>query len=93
MMSKSRFDVSETAKQFISDIRRKETLPDTDDSRLESDRLEVEKVKTRQVGFYITEEQNMSIAFVAIKRKTDKSSIVREALNQYIEKMKIEGIL
>ena len=93
MMSKSRFDVSETAKQFISDIRRKETLPDTDDSRLERDRLEVEKVKTRQVGFYITEEQNMSIAFVAIKRKTDKSSIVREALNQYIEKMKIEGIL
>lgn len=92
-MSKSRFDVSETAKQFISDIRRKETLPDTDDSRLERDRLEVEKVKTRQVGFYITEEQNMSIAFVAIKRKTDKSSIVREALNQYIEKMKIEGIL
>ena len=92
-MSKSRFDVSATAKHFISDIRRKETLPDTDDSRLERDRLEVEKVKTRQVGFYITEEQNMSIAFVAIKRKTDKSSIVREALNQYIEKMKIEGIL
>ena len=92
-MSKSRFDVSETAKQFISDIRRKETLPDTDDSRLERDRLEVEKVKTRQVGFYITEEQNMSIAFVAIKQKKDKSSIVREALNQYIEKMKIEGIL
>ena len=93
MMSKSRFDVSETAKQFISDIRRKETLPGTDDSRLERDRLEAEKVKTRQVGFYITEEQNRSIAFVAIKRKTDKSSIVREALNQYIEKMKIEGIL
>lgn len=92
-MSKSRFDVSETAKQFISDIRRKETLSGTDDSRLERDGLEVEKVKTRQVGFYITEEQNMSIAFVAIKRKTDKSSIVREALNQYIEKMKIEGIL
>jgi hypothetical protein len=93
MMSKSRFDVSETAKQFISDIRRKETLPVTDDSRIERDGLEVEKVKTHQVGFYITEEQNMSIAFVAIKRKTDKSSIVREALNQYIEKMKIEGIL
>lgn len=92
-MSKSRFDVSETAKQFISDIRRKETLPVTDDSRIERDGLEVEKVKTHQVGFYITEEQNMSIAFVAIKRKTDKSSIVREALNQYIEKMKIEGIL
>jgi hypothetical protein len=93
MMSKSRFDVSETAKQFISDIRRKETLPVTDDSRIERDGLEVEKVKTHQVGFYITEEQNMSIAFVAIRRKTDKSSIVREALNQYIEKMKIEGIL
>lgn len=102
-MSKSKFDVTETAKKFISDIKepelKEEIVSDIEDK---NENLKPQKArgkdkntgeKTTQVGFYITDEQNMNVAMAAIKMKKDKSSVVREALNSYLEKLKEEGIL
>lgn len=100
-MSKLKFDVTETAKKFISDIKEPE-LKEEIVSNIEDKNLKPKKArgkdkntgeKTTQVGFYITDEQNMNVAMAAIKMKKDKSSVVREALNIYLEKLKEEGIL
>lgn len=87
-MSKSKFDVTETAKKFISDIKK----PEIKDEKSRGKKRETGE-KTTQVGFYITDEQNMNVAMAAIKMKKDKSSVVREALNLYMKKLKEEGIL
>lgn len=102
-MSKSKFDVTETAKKFISDIKepeiKDEMISDNNEMIGESKQKKARGKKketgekTTQVGFYITDEQNMNVAMAAIKMKKDKSSVVREALNIYLEKLKEEGIL
>jgi hypothetical protein len=102
-MSKSKFDVTETAKKFISDIKepevKEEMISDNENmagkpkqKRARGKDKETGE-KTIQVGFYITDEQNMNIAMAAVKMKKDKSSLVREALTLYIDKLSEEGIL
>lgn len=101
-MSKAKFDVTETAKKFISDIKeteiRNEAIVNGNKNIKQTKKRAIGKdketgEKTVQVGFYITDDQNMNVAIAAIKMKKDKSSVVREALNSYLEKLKEEGIL
>ena len=101
-MSKAKFDVTETAKKFISDIKeteiRNEAIVNGNKNIKQTKKRAIGKdketgEKTVQVGIYITDDQNMNVAIAAIKMKKDKSSVVREALNSYLEKLKEEGIL
>lgn len=101
-MSKAKFDVTETAKKFISDIKeteiRNEVIVNGNKNIKQTKKRAIGKdketgEKTVQVGFYITDDQNMNIAMAAIKMKKDKSSLVREAINLYLEKLKNENTI
>lgn len=101
-MSKAKFDVTETAKKFISDIKeteiRNEAIVNGNKNIKQTKKRAIGKdketgEKTVQVGFYITDDQNMNIAMAAIKMKKDKSSLVREAIKLYLEKLKNENTI
>ena len=101
-MSKAKFDVTETAKKFISDIKeteiRNEAIVNGNKNIKQTKKRAIGKdketgEKTVQVGFYITDDQNMNIAMAAIKMKKDNSSLVREAINLYLEKLKNENTI
>lgn len=101
-MSKAKFDVTETAKKFISDIKeteiRNEAIVNGNKNIKQTKKRAIGKdketgEKTVQVGFYITDDQNMNIAMAAIKMKKNKSSLVREAINLYLEKLKNENTI
>jgi len=96
-MSKSRMNINETAKKFMSNNDK-----DEKGEKLVNNKSETKEEKTKksrpfikdggytQRAYYITDEQYTDIKLLAVYRDTDTSSIVREALKEYINKNKNE---
>lgn len=102
-MSK-KFDVQETTKKFMSGLQNQDPVPAVPEQTLKSQSQQTKGkgcrsvIKetgevTKQVGYYVTLDQDKELSIAAIKMDTDKSSLVRQALKEYLEKIKSEGIL
>lgn len=104
-MGKAKFDVNATAMKFLSETKR-ESTEQFEDLKIRSDEFipEVKEEKrpkgkdkqtgevTKQMGFYITEEQDEELQRLARKFKTNKSAILREAIKMYFKYLEREGI-
>lgn len=92
-MSRSRIDRNKTAERFLSNIQ-----DDKQDVKEEKTNINIEKKevkKTRpfikdggysQRAYYITDEQYRELKILAVEKSTDTSSLVREALDQFLSK-------
>ena len=94
MSKKSRINTQEIASRFISSI------PNEKENEVEEKRVEIktekkEVKKTRpfikdggysQRAYYITDEQYRELKILAVENDTDTSSLVREALDQFLNK-------
>ncbi len=92
-MSRTRIDRKNTAERFLSNIQ-----DDRQDVKEENTNINIEKKevkKTRpfikdggysQRAYYITDEQYKRLKILAVENDTDTSSLVREALSQFLEK-------
>ncbi|HHY08912.1 MAG TPA: hypothetical protein GX530_10465 [Corynebacteriales bacterium] len=94
MSKKSRINTQEIASRFISSI------PNERENEVEEKRVEIktekkEVKKTRpfikdggysQRAYYITDEQYRELKILAVENDTDTSSLVREALDQFLNK-------
>ncbi len=94
MSKKSRINTQEIASRFISSI------PNERENEVEEKRVEIktekkEVKKTRpfikdggysQRAYYITDEQYRKLKILAVENDTDTSSLVREALDQFLNK-------
>ncbi len=94
MSKKSRINTQEIASRFISSI------PNEKENEVEEKRVEIktekkEVKKTRpfikdggysQRAYYITDEQYRELKILAVEKSTDTSSLVREALDQFLSK-------
>lgn len=93
-MSKSRIDRNKTAERFLSGIQNN----NQNDVREENIDISIEKKETKktrpfikdggysQRAYYITDEQYKELKMLAVENDTDTSSLVREALSQFLEK-------
>ena len=94
MSKKSRINTQEIASRFISSI------PNEKENEVEEKRVDIktekkEVKKTRpfikdggysQRAYYITDEQYRELKILAVENDTDTSSLVREALDQFLNK-------
>ena len=92
-MSRTRIDRKNTAERFLSSIQ-----DDRQDVKEENTNINIEKKevkKTRpfikdggysQRAYYITDEQYRELKILAVKNDTDASSLVREALDQFLNR-------
>ncbi len=97
-MSKEKFDVQGATKKFISGIGAKEESTQASSGGRSKGRgnRSVDKVSgavTKQVGYYVTLEQDKDLSIAAIKMDCDKSTLVREALDNYLVKLRAEGVI
>ena len=96
MAKKTRMNTNEAISRFISGIEE----PETEKENIKED-TKVEKKETKkqertrpyiqsggyqQRAYYITDEQYKNLKILAVKKDTDTSSLVREALNQFLAK-------
>lgn len=116
-MSKPKFDVSATAKKFLSGVpeetapqpEQKEAAPaavkkktKTESSYIpESKSIGANRPKsidkdtgevTKQIGYFVTESQDDELRLLAVKLKTNKSALLREAIRMYLDYLENEGI-
>jgi len=93
-MTKSRMNINETAKKFMSsndkDDKKEKTLNKQSDPKSKKSRPFIKDGGYTQRAYYITDEQYTDIKLLAVYRDTDTSSIVREALKEYIKNNKNE---
>jgi hypothetical protein len=97
-MTKSRMNINETAKKFMSsndNDEKKEEKPltkevDNKKEKTKKSRPFIKDGGYTQRAYYITDEQYTDIKLLAVYRDTDTSSIVREALKEYIKNNKNE---
>ncbi len=90
-MSRTRIDRNKTAERFLSNI-----TEEKQDIREEKKDINIEKreiKKTRpfikdggysQRAYYITDEQYKELKILAVENDTDTSSLVREALDNFL---------
>ena len=95
MSKKSRINTQEIASRFISSIPNEEIENDVTEKKFEIKTEKKEIKKTRpfikdggysQRAYYITDEQYKRLKILAVENDTDTSSLVREALSQFLEK-------
>lgn len=88
MSKKSRINTQEIASRFISSIPNEEI-----ENEVEEKRENKEVKKTRpfikdggyfQRAYYITDEQYKKLKILAVENDTDTSSLVREALDNFL---------
>jgi len=96
-MSKSRMNINETAKKFMSNNDKDEKKEKLVDNKSENKEEKTKKSRPfikdggyTQRAYYIPDNQYKDIKLLAVYRDTDTSSIVREALKEYINKNKNE---
>jgi len=96
-MTKSRMNINETAKKFMSSNDKDEKKEkssnkqsETKEEKTKNSRPFIKNGGYTQRAYYITDEQYTDIKLLAVYRDTDTSSIVREALKEYIKNNKNE---
>jgi hypothetical protein len=96
-MTKSRMNINETAKKFMSSNDKDEKKEkssnkqsETKEEKTKNSRPFIKDGGYTQRAYYITDEQYTDIKLLAVYRDTDTSSIVREALKEYIKNNKNE---
>lgn len=90
-MAKTRMNVNDTAKKFItppeSEIKEKEeTISKKEKTPIKKTRPFIKDGGFSQRAYYIPEDQYTNIKLLSVVRNTDTSSIVREALKEYLDK-------
>lgn len=88
-MSRSRININETAKKFLSEEKKEAkaaVLSETKKEEAKSSRPNIQNGKYKQRPYYISDEHYQNIRLLSVYRDTDTSSIVREALADYLEK-------
>ena len=95
MSKKSRINTQEIASRFISSIPNEDIEDEVEEKKIEikSENKEVKKTRPfikdggySQRAYYITDEQYKRLKILAVENDTDTSSLVREALSQFLEK-------
>ncbi len=95
MSKKSRINTQEIASRFISSIPNEEKENEVEEKKIEIKTEKKEVKKTRpfikdggysQRAYYITDEQYRELKILAVENDTDTSSLVREALDQFLNK-------
>ncbi len=93
MSKKSRINTQEIASRFISSIPNEEKENEVEEKKIEIKTEKKEVKKTRpfikdggysQRAYYITDEQYRELKILAVENDTDTSSLVREALDQFL---------
>ena len=96
MAKKTRMNTNEAINRFISGIEEPETENENIKKDIKEEEKEIQKQeRTRpyiqsggyqQRAYYITDEQYKNLKILAVKNDTDTSSLVREALSQFLAK-------
>ncbi len=95
MSKKSRINTQEIASRFISSIPNEDIEDEVEEKKIEikSENKEVKKTRPfikdggySQRAYYITDEQYRKLKILAVENDTDTSSLVREALDQFLNK-------
>ena len=95
-MTKSRMNINETAKKFMSsndkDEKKEKSLNKKTETKEQAKKSRpfIKDGGYTQRAYYITDEQYTDIKLLSVYRDTDTSSIVREALKEYIKNNKNE---
>ena len=93
MSKKSRINTQEIASRFISSIPNEEKENEVEEKKIEIKTKKKEVKKTRpfikdggysQRAYYITDEQYRKLKILAVENDTDTSSLVREALDNFL---------
>ncbi|MGO1632870.1 MAG: hypothetical protein ACTHXX_12730 [Staphylococcus equorum] len=88
-MTRSRINVNETAKKFLSEEKKEEKSAKSNGEKkaeTKATRPNIKNGKYKQRPYYISDEHYQSIRLLSVYRDTDTSSIVREALTDYLKK-------
>lgn len=90
-MAKTRMNVNDTAKKFITppenEVKGKEeTINKKEKNPIKKTRPFIKDGGFSQRAYYIPEDQYTNIKLLSVVRNTDTSSIVREALQEYLDK-------
>ena len=92
-MAKTRMNINDTAKKFITPSEKE--VEEKEETIKKQEKTKTKTKNTRpfikdggfsQRAYYITEDQYTNIKLLSVVRNTDTSSIVREALKEYLEK-------
>lgn len=88
MAKKSRMNINETAKKFLSNEETK--ISDTQKDKneileIKSNRPQIKEGKYKQRPYYISDKDYQDFKLLAVYRNTDASSLVREALKEYLD--------
>lgn len=96
MAKKTRMNTNEAINRFISGIEEPETenenikedikVEEKEAKKQERTRPYIQSGGYQQRAYYITDEQYKDLKILAVKKDTDASSLVREALNQFLAK-------
>lgn len=93
MSKKSRINTQEIASRFISSIPNEDIEDEVEEKKIEikSENKEVKKTRPfikdggySQRAYYITDEQYKKLKIIAVENDTDTSSLVREALDNFL---------
>lgn len=93
MSKKSRINTQEIASRFISSIPNEDIEDEVEEKKIEikSENKEVKKTRPfikdggySQRAYYITDEQYKELKILAVENDTDTSSLVREALDNFL---------
>lgn len=93
MSKKSRINTQEIASRFISSIPNEDIEDEVEEKKIEIKSENKEVKKTRpfikdggyfQRAYYITDEQYKKLKIIAVENDTDTSSLVREALDNFL---------
>lgn len=93
-MAKKRMNTDEVASRFISGISRNEEKNeevkagkkvDNKPEKVERTRPFIQSSGYQQRAYYISDEQYKKLRLLAVERDTDTSSLVREALENFLE--------